>query len=223
MANETTTRAYGGAYVLLSVAFVLLLIFAKLQSLGWAYALAGVAAVLSVVALLLFLHELSKSRRAVTPAPTPLPAATANPETYYDYKGDTHDVIDIEGIGPKYADKLHAAGIKTTARLCFVGAEEAARVTGAPVKSAEKWIAMCQLVKINGVGKQYAEALVRGGVMTVEELKGGDPALIAGKVSDYLSGLDSKVLGQNVTAKRVQGWQKKAATMKRVRQSIPTE
>ena len=92
MANETTTRAYGGAYVLLSVAFVLLLIFAKLQSLGWAYALAGVAAVLSVVALLLFLHELSKSRRAVTPAPTPLPAATANPETYYDYKGDTHDL-----------------------------------------------------------------------------------------------------------------------------------
>ena len=132
-----------------------------------------------------------------------------------------HDVIDVEGIGPKYAERLKAAGIETTARLVYVGADEVAKVADVPKKTAEKWIAMCQLIKVNGIGKQYAEALVRGGVMTIEELKKGDPQLMAGQVTTYLESLDSTVLGQKVTAKRVQGWQAKAASMRRVRSQIP--
>ena len=172
-----------------------------------------------MVFLILFLNE---QPAATTTAEVTVEAEpVAKEAAFYDYKGDVHDVIDVEGIGPKYAEKLKAAGVHSTARLIYIGAEEAAAICDVPLKTATKWIAMCQLIKVNGIGKQYAEALVRGGVMTIQELRKGDPEILAGQVTSYLEGLDATVLGQKVTAKRVQGWQTKAAGMRRVRTSIP--
>lgn len=199
---------FGLGFFVMFTAFILFLIGWKADNGAWMAGLAILCAVLAIVFLLLFL-EFQGQRTA--------PVAAA----YVDYPGDVHDVIDIEGIGPKYAKALHAAGIQSTARLCFVGAAAAAQATGAPLKTAEKWIAMAQLVKINGVGKQYAEALVRGGVLEIEQLRTSDPAVVARDVQKYLDSLDSKVLGNKVTMRRVQGWQDKAKTMKRVAQPVP--
>ncbi|MGB1585616.1 MAG: DUF4332 domain-containing protein [Thermoplasmatota archaeon] len=231
--DDSRTGLFGLGFGLSFTAFLVLLIGTKAAWFTGIGVLAVVAAILTIVFLVLFLNgqpftfqttpaATPVATPAATPAPTPTPVVTkAKTEAYYDYKGDVHDVIDVEGIGPKYADKLKAAGIETTARLVYVGADEIAKICDVPKKTAEKWIAMCQLIKVNGIGKQYAEALVRGGVMTIEELKKGDPELMAGQVTSYLESLNTNVLGQKVTAKRVQGWQSKAGSMRRVRTTIP--
>lgn len=174
----------------------------------------------------LFLNATPAPRMEVTTArpTTPPPSTTATqaaPSAYYDFKGDTHPVIDIEGIGPKYAKMLKAMGIETTARLCYEDAKKIAAGTGAPVKTVKGWQAMAELAKVNGIGKQYAEVLVRGGVSGIDALKTGKADTIANEVTRYMARLDSNVLGQKVTVRRVAAWQKAAAGMRRVRQSVP--
>ena len=142
---------------------------------------------------------------------------------YYDYKGDVHDVIDVEGIGPVYAERLAGIGIKTTARLCYEDTASIAQRIGVPEKTVRSWQAMAQLMKVNGIAKQYAEALYRGGTESIEDLKKGDAAEIAAAAAAYLESVDVNVLGQPVTTKRVQGWQRKVKPMRRVRQPIPPE
>lgn len=228
--SKTNTGVFGLGFGLSFTAFLIFLIGTQASWFTGVGILAILAGILTIVFLILFLNGQPVTfRTAPAPVATPVATPTAAPtvttasktEAFYDYRGDVHDVIDVEGIGPKYAEKLKAAGVETTTRLIYVGADEAARICDVPKKTAEKWIAMCQLIKVNGIGKQYAEALVRGGVMTIEELKKGDPELMAGQVTSYLESLNTNVLGQKVTAKRVQGWQSKAGTMRRVRTTIP--
>jgi len=88
----------------------------------------------------------------------------------------TYKVIDIEGVGDVYADKLIAAGIKTDADLLEKCAKPAGRKaleaeTGISGKLILKWANHCDLYRINGVGPQFAELLEAAGVDTVKELK----------------------------------------------------
>ena len=88
----------------------------------------------------------------------------------------TYKVIDIEGVGEVYAEKLIAAGIKTDAELLEKCAKPAGRKaleekTGISGKLILKWANHCDLYRINGVGPQFAELLEAAGVDTVKELK----------------------------------------------------
>ncbi len=88
----------------------------------------------------------------------------------------TYKVIDIEGVGDVYAEKLIAAGIKTDAELLEKCAKPAGRKaleaeTGISGKLILKWANHCDLYRINGVGPQFAELLEAAGVDTVKELK----------------------------------------------------
>ena len=96
----------------------------------------------------------------------------------------TYKVIDIEGVGEVYAEKLIAAGIKTDAELLEKCAKPAGRKalkpagrkaleeqTGISGKLILKWANHCDLYRINGVGPQFAELLEASGVDTVKELK----------------------------------------------------
>lgn len=92
---------------------------------------------------------------------------------------DKH-IIDIEGIGPKYAEKLEAAGISTIGQLLEKGSTPAGRnalekATEIDGKRILDWIGMADLYRINGVGKQFAELLKVTGVDTVKELKMRNP------------------------------------------------
>ncbi|WMX16205.1 MULTISPECIES: DUF4332 domain-containing protein [unclassified Aureispira] len=85
-------------------------------------------------------------------------------------------IIDIEGIGPKYAEKLNAVGITTIDELLDKGSTPSGRQdleqsTGIDKKRILDWIGMADLYRINGVGKQFAELLKVTGVDTVKELK----------------------------------------------------
>jgi predicted flap endonuclease-1-like 5' DNA nuclease len=84
-------------------------------------------------------------------------------------------VIDIEGIGAVYADKLGALGIATTDQLLQQGATPKARKeleekTGISGKLLLEWINRADLMRIKGVGEEYSDLLEAAGVDTVPEL-----------------------------------------------------
>ena len=88
-----------------------------------------------------------------------------------DYK-----IIDIEGIGDVYAEKLIAAGINKVSELldkCAApkGRKELAEATGITEKLILKWTNHADLFRINGVGPQFAELLEAAGVDTVKEFR----------------------------------------------------
>jgi predicted flap endonuclease-1-like 5' DNA nuclease len=152
------------------------------------------------------------------------PAPVAVPErAYYDYPGDVHPVEDIEGIGAIYGDKLRAVGVHTTARLCFEDAQELADKVGVPAKTVQTWQAMSELVKVKGIGPQYAEALARSGIDGIASLKRRAASTITDQVNAYLDSLEVTVVGTKISEARVEGWKKAAEGMKRVRLKEPAQ
>ena len=88
-----------------------------------------------------------------------------------DYK-----IIDIEGVGDVYAEKLTAAGINKVSELlekCAApkGRKELADATGIREKLILRWTNHADLFRINGVGPQFAELLEAAGVDTVKEFR----------------------------------------------------
>ena len=85
-------------------------------------------------------------------------------------------MIDIEGIGDVYAEKLIAAGINKVSELlekCAApkGRKALAEETGISEKLILKWTNHADLFRINGVGPQFAELLEAAGVDTVKEFR----------------------------------------------------
>lgn len=141
--------------------------------------------------------------------------------SYFDYPGDNHDVEDLEGIGPTYGARLREAGVHTTARLTYEDSGKLAERIQVPRLTVEAWKQMAELVKVKGIGPQYAEALVRAGVGGIAELKRRSPAKMAQQINDYLATLDTNVLGNKITEKRVEGWKEAAKQLKRVKLQVP--
>jgi len=84
-------------------------------------------------------------------------------------------IIDVEGIGPVYAQKLEAAGIASTEDLLEKGAtpqgrKDIAEQTGVDDSSILRWVNHADLFRIKGVGEEYADLLEAAGVDTVPEL-----------------------------------------------------
>jgi len=85
------------------------------------------------------------------------------------------NVADVEGIGPAYADKLAAAGVKTTDGLLEAGASPKGRAdleaaTGISHALILKWVNRVDLYRIKGIGSEYSDLLEVAGVDTVPEL-----------------------------------------------------
>jgi len=161
-------------------------------------------------------------------SPVVAPAAAeaeepAGKDTYYDYAGDNHDIEDIEGIGAVYGKRLRELGVHTTARLAYEETGSLAERMELPRKTVEQWKHMAELIKVSGIGPQYAEALVRAGVQGIAELKRRSAATLEKQVNDYLATLDTNVLGTKITAKRIEGWQDAARPMRRMRLQVPPQ
>ena len=83
-----------------------------------------------------------------------------------------YKIIDVEGIGPVYAEKLQAAGIKTTEEYlekCATpaGRKALAEETGISPKLILTWANHADLFRIS----QFAELLEAAGVDTVKEFR----------------------------------------------------
>ena len=98
-----------------------------------------------------------------------------------------YKIDQIEGIGPAYAEKLIAVGIKTTDNLLEKCAAKKGRVavaeqTGISEKLILKWTNHSDLFRINGIAGQFAELLEAAGVDTVKEFRHRVPANLQPKL-----------------------------------------
>ena len=99
-----------------------------------------------------------------------------------DYK-----IIDIEGVGDVYAEKLVAAGINKVSELldkCAApkGRKELAEKTGISEKLILKWTNHADLFRIKGVAGQFSELLEAAGVDTIKEFRHRVPANLQAKM-----------------------------------------
>ena len=85
-------------------------------------------------------------------------------------------ISSIEGIGPKFSEKLAEAGVKTTEKLLEAGASKSGRkklaeASGIDEKKILRWVNMADLFRIKGVGEEFSDLLEAAGVDTVKELR----------------------------------------------------
>ena len=83
-------------------------------------------------------------------------------------------IIDIEGVGEVYAQKLQDADIKTVEQLLEQGAkpkgrDQIAEKTGISGALILRWVNHADLIRIVGVAEQYAELLEASGVDSIPE------------------------------------------------------
>lgn len=100
-----------------------------------------------------------------------------------------YKVIDIEGVGENYAQKLVAAGITKASELlekCAApkGRLELAEATGISDKLILRWTNHADLFRIKGVGPQFAELLEAAGVDTVKECRHRVPENLQQKLEE---------------------------------------
>ncbi|MCR5180731.1 MAG: DUF4332 domain-containing protein [Bacteroidaceae bacterium] len=87
-----------------------------------------------------------------------------------------YKIVEIEGVGDVYAEKLTAVGIVKVSDLlekCATpkGRAELAAETGISDKLILRWTNHADLFRIKGIGPQFAELLEAAGVDTVKELR----------------------------------------------------
>jgi predicted flap endonuclease-1-like 5' DNA nuclease len=94
------------------------------------------------------------------------------------------NIVDVEGIGPTFAEKLTAAGVSTTEALLDRGATAAGRsalaaATGISEAMLLRWVNHADLMRIPGVGSEYADLLEAAGVDSAAELAQRNAANLA--------------------------------------------
>jgi Domain of unknown function (DUF4332) len=100
-----------------------------------------------------------------------------------------YNIIDIEGIGPVYAEKLNAAGIKNTDDFLAKGGAKAGRKalaesTGIEESKILTWVNHSDLHRIDGVAGQFSELLEAAGVDTVKEFGTRNAANLVAKMQE---------------------------------------
>lgn len=100
-----------------------------------------------------------------------------------------YKVVDIEGVGATYAEKLAAAGINKVEELLAkcaapAGRKALAEETGISDKLILKWTNHADLIRIHGVGPQFAELLEAAGVDTVKEFRHRNAENLSAKMEE---------------------------------------
>lgn len=128
-------------------------------------------------------------------------------------------ITTIEGIGEVYALKLSEAGITTVEALLEKGASAAGRkeiCTTCDVsdKLVLTWVNHADLMRIKGVGEEYADLLEATGVDTVPELAQRNADNLFAKMSEVN---DNKSLVRKLpTASQVTQWVVQAKDLPRI-------
>jgi predicted flap endonuclease-1-like 5' DNA nuclease len=98
-------------------------------------------------------------------------------------------LMDIEGIEQRYAKALNEAGLRTTDDLLInagsaSGRKSLAERIGVDDGRILDWVNRADLMRINGVGSEYADLLEAAGVDTVKELSNRVPQNLQTKMSE---------------------------------------
>jgi len=124
-------------------------------------------------------------------------------------------IQDIEGIGPAFAEKLEAAGVKTAEDLLTLccdakGRNTVAEKTGVSEGQLLKWSNMADLMRVSGIGGEYAELLEASGVDTIKELRNRNAENLAEKMAAVNE--EKKLTRVVPSAKVVEKWVEQART-----------
>jgi predicted flap endonuclease-1-like 5' DNA nuclease len=129
------------------------------------------------------------------------------------------NIVDIEGIGKVYADKLEAAGITTVEALLERGAtpkgrQELAEETGISGPLILEWVNLADLFRIKGIGEEFSDLLEEAGVDTVPELAQRNPENLHRKLIEVN---EAKDLVRRVPGlSQVEDWVAQAKALPRV-------
>jgi predicted flap endonuclease-1-like 5' DNA nuclease len=128
-------------------------------------------------------------------------------------------LVEIEGIGHKYASKFSEVAISTVEALLDVGAsakgrKDLAAKTGIRSDLILRWINHADLFRIKGVGEEYAELLEAAGVDTVPDLGRRN----ASKLHQKLVEVNQKkeLVRQLPSLTQVEDWIKQAQHLPRI-------
>ena len=124
----------------------------------------------------------------------------------------------IEGIGPALSAKLEAAGIKSCEALLKSGGTKAgrgeiAKKSGVSEAQILKFVNHADLMRIKGVGGEYAELLECAGVDTVPELAQRNAASLTAKMAEINE--QKKLVRSLPKDSMVEGWIKQAKELPR--------
>lgn len=128
-------------------------------------------------------------------------------------------LVDIEGIGKKYAEDLKNAGVKSTEQLletCATpqGRKTLAETTGISEKLILEWTNLADLFRIKGVGEEYSDLLEEAGVDTVVELAKRRPDNLLAKMAEINEG--KKLVHRLPVLTQVTDWVEQAKKLPRI-------
>jgi predicted flap endonuclease-1-like 5' DNA nuclease len=128
-------------------------------------------------------------------------------------------IKDVEGIGPKYAEKLKKAGVRSTDKLLEKGATPAMRKTleeqtGIGHDLILEWVNHVDLYRIKGVGSEYSDLLEEAGVDSVPELAQRKPENLAAAMAE--TNKKKKIVRKLPTEKMVKKWVEEAKKLPRI-------
>jgi predicted flap endonuclease-1-like 5' DNA nuclease len=128
-------------------------------------------------------------------------------------------IIDIEGIGPVYADKLAKVGIRSVEGILKSGAsakgrKEIAEASGIDQTLILEWVNRADLYRIKGVAKQYSDLLEKAGVDTVVELSKRVPGNLYAKMVEVNQA--KNLVNGMPGVKKVDGWIAQAKKLPRI-------
>jgi predicted flap endonuclease-1-like 5' DNA nuclease len=128
-------------------------------------------------------------------------------------------IIEVEGIGPQYAERLTAAGVTTTDELLERGGSTKGRTalesaTGISGKLILEWVNHADLMRIDGVGSEYADLLEAAGVDSPAELAHRNPANLATTFQE-LDAARPNTVRQVPSEATIAGWIEQAKGLER--------
>ena len=124
----------------------------------------------------------------------------------------------IEGIGPSLTEKLQEAGIKNVEQLLIIagpkiGREKLSAKTGLSEARILKFVNCADLMRIRGVGGEYAELLEAAGVDSVPELAQRNAANLTERITSVNA--EKKLVRTLPSETRVREWVAQAKSLPR--------
>ena len=133
-------------------------------------------------------------------------------------------IIEVEGIGEKYAKKLEKASIANVEDLIplkWSEIKELAETTSISLKLLEKWQDHTELMIIKGVGPEYSEVLNKVGIDSTRELAYRNPKNTLDSIIEF----DKKqpdVIRKIPKVEQIETWISEAQTLNNVKKTKTT-
>jgi hypothetical protein len=126
--------------------------------------------------------------------------------------GQIHPVIDVEGIGDHYSKQLIGLGLNDTKQLWNADSKYVAGALKITPAAVEGWQCMAELMAVTGIGKQYAELLVRADVSSIDELCAETAQPLLARIHKLEKHQGNRIQGNTIGIKVIQSWINAAQT-----------